>query len=99
MGNIRHKKVTVEFYSIVISSSNRQMPQRLNDFFSCFNFDELGDCDWDENHITLRDFDGDLEGIEIFHGEPMLLVYDYIADKLGVDVGELGETSIKITNI
>lgn len=98
--SIKHKKVTTSFYSIVLRASNRQMPSEIDDFFSGFDFDKMEDEDaWSESHVALRDYEGDFEGIEIYPDDRVLSVYQYIANKLGIDILELDGISIKITNI
>lgn len=98
MSEIEHKLVTETYYSIVISSSNRGMPAKLNEFFSDLDIDSIGDA-WYDYKTNICDFEGDFSGIEIFYCEDIHQVYQYIADKIGVDISELGETSIRITNI
>ncbi|MCG3884137.1 hypothetical protein I3271_05505 [Photobacterium leiognathi] len=97
--SIKHKKVVTTFYSIVISSSNRAMPSKLNEFFSEFDFSSIGEESWQESHTVLRDYEGDFEGIEIFYSNEIEDVYRYISNKLSIDLDELIGINIKITNI
>ena len=98
MSDIKNKLVTKSYYWVCLSTSNRLMPQKLNEFFGDFDFNSLGD-DWHDEHIQLRDHDGDYEGIEIFYNEGFVSLYEYIANKLSVSVDDIGKNSIKITNI
>ena len=96
MSEITHKLVTETYYSICLKTSNRMMPNKLNEFFNGFDFDSLGD-DWHDNHSTLRDYEGDFEGIEIYFTDNLKPLFEYISKKIHVDFSELKKTSIKIT--
>lgn len=72
------------------------MPSKLADFFHGFDLESLGD-DWYDFHTTLRDYEGDYLGIEISYYENFLPLYEYIANKLNISVGDIGKNSIKIT--
>lgn len=95
---IENKLVTEKYYWICLSTSNRLMPEKLNEFFNGFDFNSLGD-NWHDCHATLTDHDGDYMGVEIFYIEEFESLYEYIAKKLGISVGDIGKNSIKITNI
>ena len=96
--NIENKLVTESYYWICLDTSNRLMPEKLNEFFAGFDLDSLDD-DWHDFHTTLRDHDGDYQGIEILYNEEFASLYEYIANKLGVSVDDIGKNDIKITNI
>lgn len=96
--SIENKLVTESYYWICLSTSNKLMPDKLNEFFSGFDFNLLGD-DWHDFHTTLTDHDGDYQGIEIFYNEGFAPLYEYIANKLGISVDDIGKNNIKITNI
>lgn len=98
MGDIENKLVTESYYWICLNTSNRLMASKLADFFHGFDLDSLGD-DWCDYHTTLRDYEGDYQGIEIFYTESFKSLYEYIANKLGISFYEIGENDIKITNI
>lgn len=96
---LKHKKVTETYYSVVLRSSNRGMPEKINEFFSGFDFKSLDDDVWSECTTELRDYDGDYEGIEIYPDNRLNPVFEYISDALEVDPIEFVGISIKITCI
>lgn len=85
---MKHNKIVDEYYKINLETSNRMMPQKLEEFFEGFDLGSLGD-DWHDFHETIRDYEGDFEGIRIFYGESMSPLYDFIENKIGSKIGEI----------
>jgi len=96
MRNFTHKEVKIVFYHVEFSASNRMMPETLNGFFKDLDTEALGDA-WYDCKTTLRDYEGDFEGVEIYFDEEMKPAYEYIANKIGVDYSVLEGMSIKLT--
>ena len=96
--NIKHNKVIREFYSIVISSTNRDMPSKIDEFLGGYDFSSL-DCEWSDQYTVLRDYEGDFEGIRIYYSEDLNGLYDYIASKIDISNVDLQGLNIEITNI
>lgn len=85
---MKHRKIVKEYYKIDLETSNRLMPQKLNEFFDGFDLDSLGD-DWHDLHQNIMDYEGDFEGIRIWYDESIKSLYDYIEQKIGAKIGEI----------
>lgn len=99
MGDIKHELVTESFYSVVLRTSIRMMPQRINEFFDGFDFESLDEEAWCDCNVDIRDFDGDYAGVKIYYSEDIESLYDYISKKLGIEREVIGNNTIKITYI
>lgn len=95
MCDIKHKKIVTAFYNVSFNSSNRGLPDRINEFLKgCPDIDQ---DDWQDNHTVLRDYEGDYEGIEIYHDPKTVELIKWIYDKLDVSYEENKGLSIKLT--
>ena len=94
MIEFKHEKVITTYYGISIKSSQRAMPEKLNVFFDGLDMDE---DDWNEGQTAIRDYEGDFDGIQLWPNDNMIPAYEFIANKLGIDISELEGESIKIT--
>jgi hypothetical protein len=74
------------------------MASKLDEFLSGFDLESLGD-DWHDFHSIIRDYEGDFEGVKIYHTESLEPLYLYISGKLGVNRLDIADNEIRITCI
>ncbi len=98
MSEVKHGLIKEFYYSIILNTSNRIMPSKLDDFLSGFDLESLGD-DWYDYHTIIRDYEGDFEGIEIHFNETIEPLYLYISDKLCVSRLDIADNKIRIACI
>lgn len=89
---LEHRKVIEQYYEISFKASHRSFDK----FFEEFDMDSLGDDVWSDNTTTLRDYEGEFEGVELYWCSGLEGVYKFIADKLGIDVSVLEDMDIRL---
>ena len=98
--NMKHKKVVEEWYEISFDSSQRALGAKLDEFLS--DAPELSCCEdealelWEENTTTLRDWEGDFEGILIYSTDVTEKLIGFICKKAGVDHEEFKSLNFKL---
>ena len=97
---MNHKKVIEQWYEIGFSSSHRYLGAKLDEFLKGSpDLDEDEDRAnelWSENHTVLRDFDGDFEGIHIYHSELTKDLIKFICGKIKVDYESVKDLDFKL---
>ncbi len=86
---MKHEKVVEEWYEISFNSSQRALGAKLDEFLS--DAPELSDFEdealelWEESTTTLRDWEGDFEGILIYSNDVTEKLIEFICEKADVD--------------
>lgn len=92
MSELKHKYVQIGYYEIDFNSSHRYLGQKINDFL-----DGSPDVDgWDDYHTTLRDWDGDFNGIEIYSCDETKELIEWICEKLEISFEDFGHLSFRL---
>ena len=101
-GNMKHEKVVEEWYEISFNSSQRALREKLDEFLS--DAPELSDFKdkalelWEENTTTLRDWDGDFEGVLIYSNDVTEKLIKFICEKAGVDYEKFKHLNFKLVS-
>ena len=97
---MEHKKVIEQWYEVSFSSSHRYLGAKLDEFLK--GSPDLDDDEdranelWDENHTVLRDFEGDFEGIHIYHSDLTKDLIKFICNKIDVDYESVKDLDFKL---
>ena len=97
---MQHKKVTQQWYQINFSASHRTLGGKIDEFFEgspeLDENEELAQEKWDENHTVLRDFEGDFDGIHIYHSEITKPLIEFICGKVGINYSDVKDLDFKL---
>lgn len=82
---MNHEKVVQEWYEISFETSHRFLPGKIDEFL---------EGSLEEGWTTLRDFEGDFEGILIYSGEQSPI--EFICKKIGIDYEDVKGLDFKL---
>lgn len=85
---MNHKKVTQEWYEINLGGYHRTLGGIIDKFLldspELDEDEDLSQEKWSENHSVLRDFEGDFDGIIIYHSDITKPLIEFICNKLEI---------------
>lgn len=91
---MKHKKVIEQWYEISFGASHRTLGNKIDEFLK--GSPDLDDELWQDNHTVLRDYEGDYDGILIYHTDDTSELIEFICKKLGVDYNEFKDINFKL---
>ena len=95
-----HKKVVHEWYEISLSATHRTLGGKIDEFLRGapdLDADEdLAAEKFSDNHTVLRDYDGDFDGIEIYHDEDTIPLIKFICEKIEINYEDVRGINFKL---
>ena len=97
---MEHKKVVEQWYEIGFSATHRTLGAKIDEFLE--GSPELDVCEdlanelWEDNHTVLRDYEGDFEGILIYHNDITRKLIEFICKKIEVNYEDVKELNFKL---
>lgn len=97
---MKHKKVIEQWYEINFNASNRTLGGKIDEFLKCSpeldSDEDLAAEKWQDNHTVLRDYEGDFDGVLIYHTDDTKPLITFICEKIGVDYNEVKDLNFKL---
>lgn len=80
---MKHKKAIEQWHEIRFCASHRALGNKIDEFLN--DSTDLDDELWEDNHTILRDYEGDFNGILIYHNDDTKQIIELICKKIKVD--------------
>lgn len=97
---MNHKKVVEQWYEISFGKSHRTLGPALDEFLSespdLDPDEDLANEYWQDNHTVLRDYDGDFDGILIYHNDTTMPIIKFVCKKIDVNYDDIKGLNFKL---
>ncbi len=97
---MEHKKVVQQWYEINFSSSHRFLGGKIDAFLDespeLDEDEDLANEKWSDNHTILRDYEGDFDGVLIYHNSTTEPLIRFICGKIEIDYEEVKNIDFKL---
>ena len=97
---MKHKKVIQQWYEIGFNASHRSLGGKIDEFLKdspeLDSDEDLADEKWEGSHTVLRDFEGDFDGVLIYHSDITAGLIKFICTKIGIDYEDVKDLDFKL---